>query len=116
MFNNFMFQFDVSIEGVLGTVETIAVGVGTGQTLHDIFFAPSYWFFGVLGLSFLNFAYFLEHFEHFTVLFLSLFDLLLEEGLSFGQEGQFFREVDGGGKDNARIGCDWEWGFLSLVV
>lgn len=42
MFNNFMFQFDVSIEGVLGTVETIAVGVGTGQTLHDIFFAPSY--------------------------------------------------------------------------
>lgn len=40
------------------------------------------------------------------MLFLSLFDLLLEEGLSFGQEGQFFREVDGGGKDNARIGCD----------
>jgi uncharacterized membrane protein YhfC len=95
-----MLELDVPAESVLGTVEFVAVRIGTGHFLQNVFVTSSVHFFGVLGLSFFNFSNLLEHFQHYAMFLFGLFDLLLQEGLPFGEEGQFFGIVDGSGHED----------------
>ena len=87
MFNDLVFELDVPAQSVLGTVEPIAVSIGTRHFLENVFVASPVQFFGVLGLSFFNFSNLLEHFEHYAMLLFGLPNLLLKEGLSVSQEG-----------------------------
>ena len=41
----------MSIQGVLCTVESVAIRIGTRQSLHNVFIASSLHFFGLLNLS-----------------------------------------------------------------
>ena len=62
MLDNCVFELYVSVKGVLGTVESVAVSIGTGHFLHNVLVAPPVQFFGVLGLPFFDFSDLFEHF------------------------------------------------------
>ena len=62
MLNDFVFEFDVSAQGVLGTVEPVAISIGTDCFLQNVLVASPVQFFGVLALSFFNFSNLFEHF------------------------------------------------------
>ena len=70
-----MLHLDVPIEGVLGTVASVAVIVGTEQALYDIFVAPPLGLFSTFGLASLYCTHLLEQLQHHLVLLLGLLNL-----------------------------------------